>query len=320
MAVWDELSTAMVFNSHVSERHTSRDLPLPVATPVQPLKCLHCARLFARRKTLKRHLRTVHASRTYPCSCCSRTFSRNDVRRRHEREQHKDETGTIECMFCGSHVRERALTGHMESQRCKDTQHAINVPQINGTAIYDEFWIAELRPMSDPLLLCAHLVLQCGLQSRSYSPVYSNGESAAATSDCSIVKPTIELLELQNYVTRSILEQTQADSYDCRLLVAVDVLSQCLEGMYGPIATVQHRDRAESFIEHLTNLHTQGLDDEQRYRFYSETAKNAFGEALLAAMPPTGHSRVFPIVLKHIRARSNARRDSFWLWYATWER
>ncbi|RZB40292.1 zinc finger protein 2 -like, partial [Asbolus verrucosus] len=47
-------------------------------------KCPHCSKLFSRRTTLNRHVKTHSAIKAYKCDTCNKRFSRNDLLLRHK--------------------------------------------------------------------------------------------------------------------------------------------------------------------------------------------------------------------------------------------
>ena len=58
-------------------------------------QCLRCPKSFPLKKTLNRHLKTVHNNGVFCCTTCSIVFKRKDILKRHGREQHGSKTGTV---------------------------------------------------------------------------------------------------------------------------------------------------------------------------------------------------------------------------------
>lgn len=106
----------------------SSDLSLAHLPPsAQRTKCSHpdCG-IELLKKTLPRHMRTVHGTEDYQfhCELCDRTFKRKDIYERHRREQHDRDGNLVECATCGSEVCSRALKEHFQSQKCKHARAA----------------------------------------------------------------------------------------------------------------------------------------------------------------------------------------------------
>lgn len=100
----------------------------------QKTTCSICGLVFLK-KTLQRHIRDKHGSRrsSFECVVCENKFKRQDILDRHFSEQHgKDsgEAGTVECVYCHQHIRERALRDHLKSQRCSAIRKN---PECSGT-------------------------------------------------------------------------------------------------------------------------------------------------------------------------------------------
>lgn len=81
-------------------------------------RCDICSSSFPARKTLNRHVKSVHSSSRFHCAVCSKIFRRKDIKDRHEAEQHGDRSEHVECTACGSQIRERAFKEHLASQKC----------------------------------------------------------------------------------------------------------------------------------------------------------------------------------------------------------
>lgn len=88
----------------------------------QKTTCPHCGTHLLK-KTLRRHIRSAHFAldKSIECNVCKATFKRQDILERHIREQHKlsdHGSGSVECVYCSQHVRERALKDHLGSRKC----------------------------------------------------------------------------------------------------------------------------------------------------------------------------------------------------------
>ena len=87
--------------------------------PSPGLTCSICRQVFTVRKSLLRHMRTVHRRRSFPCSQCKITFARKDTRDRHEVEKHSSLENSIKCLACGRYVSKRAFGEHRDSEVCR---------------------------------------------------------------------------------------------------------------------------------------------------------------------------------------------------------
>ena len=95
-------------------------------------KCSLCPQSFPVRKSLLRHLRTVHQAKAFFCPPCDKAFIRKDTLDRHIAEQHSDKATTVTCMACGRHVGERTFHEHLDSQVCNHARALIGNDQFDG--------------------------------------------------------------------------------------------------------------------------------------------------------------------------------------------
>ena len=125
----------------------SRDNDLAILqTDPNLRRCPRCGQSFGQRKTLLRHIRTVHRSKAFRCSYCAISFSRNDTRNRHESEIHCNGNNIIKCANCGRYISRRALAEHLESVIC---QHAHAVSSQNQPM---DRKLGYIVPDEDPFL------------------------------------------------------------------------------------------------------------------------------------------------------------------------
>ena len=80
--------------------------------------CGMCGPVFSTRKSLLRHLRTVHQPRAFRCPSCKANFTRNDILVRHTAEHHNGNSTRVKCIFCERNISERAYHEHLGSQTC----------------------------------------------------------------------------------------------------------------------------------------------------------------------------------------------------------
>ena len=109
---WAATMSSTIANAMNSERHDTNGN-----------KCAVCRREFPLRKTMLRHLRTVHAPKDLTCSTCGKTFIRQDNLSRHIAEQHSSDDRFTKCDMCGRRVSKRGLPEHMASRICKASQN-----------------------------------------------------------------------------------------------------------------------------------------------------------------------------------------------------
>jgi hypothetical protein len=89
--------------------------------------CSVCHQSFPLRKTMLRHMRSVHSTtKNFSCSFCERVFSRKDTLERHVLEQHSIIDRMIACQSCGRKVSTRAFKDHLDSQVCKASRAVIS--------------------------------------------------------------------------------------------------------------------------------------------------------------------------------------------------
>ena len=84
--------------------------------------CMICRRSFRMKKTLARHLRSVHRPKAFACSECNQTFIRKDTLSRHISEQHGEGAPSAKCLVCGRQVSKRALREHLDSKVCQESR------------------------------------------------------------------------------------------------------------------------------------------------------------------------------------------------------
>lgn len=105
------------------------------------------------KRVFQRHLRTVHPKlageqgvSTHQCPQCERSFARSDILDRHQAEQHDGKSTLVECISCGSFIRQRALKDHCETRKCQQMQLNKDITQIRGLTNFN------LPPSVSPLL------------------------------------------------------------------------------------------------------------------------------------------------------------------------
>lgn len=275
---WSEL-TIEVSSSQIEEDQQPMEIDQrsTVTEKPRPYRCSLCPKSFPLQKTLNRHTRTVHFENSYPCHICSQTFSREDVRNRHEVEQHGDKDGTVECVFCGAQIRERAMDGHIQSRTCQEAQQkSLKSNSSNVDLCHcDGSLVVELEAIRDPLLLCALLALR-SVENGCNEWLQSTTLDIAPT--VSKLKPTIEILELQSYVITAITRQIRDAKIDCALYAAIDMLREILAAMYGLKEMRCHIETTNSLLDQFTKA--QGLRTRSKFvGLVQQCLKNALEEA-----------------------------------------
>jgi hypothetical protein len=130
------------------------------------LKCSSCHQIFTAKKSLLRHVRTVHRSKAFSCSHCGVKFTRKDTRDRHEGEKHSQNENTIRCAPCGRYVSKRALAEHHDSEICR---------QANASARQDDFQTTSVKFVGaddDPFLAALRMLKFFGPDSGNETVAY----------------------------------------------------------------------------------------------------------------------------------------------------
>lgn len=132
-------------------------MPLSTALssrPAHPHVCPQCSSSFPVKRSLTRHLKSVHGQKGFLCSTCERPFSRGDERDRHEREQHGEKADGIECMICGSRVQERYIDQHFQTRACcqAQTKSDLILLQACGSSIRHAARCTGPLSVGDPVL------------------------------------------------------------------------------------------------------------------------------------------------------------------------
>ncbi|GIZ47674.1 hypothetical protein CKM354_001075900 [Cercospora kikuchii] len=131
----------------------------------QPFTCdqsPHCRQTFSERKSLYRHLRTVHGFARFSCpfSCSELSFARQDILKRHIKSHHSEGAAKVACKVCDTSVRLRSLPAHWRSAKHKKAQ-AVATKARDATMRYLRQY-SERSPtpdypdaIADPVLLAA---------------------------------------------------------------------------------------------------------------------------------------------------------------------
>ena len=114
-----------------------------------------CGRSFPLKKTLTRHLKSVHQPSNFTCPfpSCSQTFNRKDICDRHQREQHCDPDGDVKawCDVCRRHIHRRALDGHLNSECHKRAALSVELVLPRAESSFD----GSLESTSTDVLLAS---------------------------------------------------------------------------------------------------------------------------------------------------------------------
>ena len=150
---------------------TSQPRPLTQGIPFSKQKttCQVCG-LVILKKTLPRHVRVKHHQQRQllPCSYCDRTFSRMDIVERHEREQHGEDIGTVECVYCGQDIRQRAIKDHFRSRKCREARaspkelerDSPSCRAQSGTSVFQGLGVEAAM---DSILVCSYFLVNAAL-------------------------------------------------------------------------------------------------------------------------------------------------------------
>lgn len=89
--------------------------------PIPPTMCHICHRIYMNRSNLRRHLNTVHSTKTFSCEICNQTFEKQRQLSYHMKTHKKRtnlETASYNCDTCGrQEITKSAMIQHMEVHR-----------------------------------------------------------------------------------------------------------------------------------------------------------------------------------------------------------
>lgn len=105
-----------------------------IASYMAPIhECEHCDRVFNRRDTLKRHIKTVHLKVKHACDICGRKFSTSHSKIRHINRIHSEEDTTVHCPKCPSKFScQLGLKYHdnLKPYVCKECKQGFETPYL----------------------------------------------------------------------------------------------------------------------------------------------------------------------------------------------
>ncbi|EME43584.1 hypothetical protein DOTSEDRAFT_35820 [Dothistroma septosporum NZE10] len=186
-----------------------------------------CSRNYPLRKSLNRHVRTIHEGQIFACKDCSKTFSRKDHRNRHEDETHCRLTRTVRCSSCDKVMLVRTLGDHLKTHAHIEAESG--AISENCLIIKDcRLWNSE--SLVDPLLLTSWLFCKMNLDS------ITQGSWDMINMHC---RPTVQVLELRGFAMRT-LGTIDIENYDLtRLVHSVEALMMT-DAMIGNSEAVEH--------------------------------------------------------------------------------
>nr|POF15023.1 hypothetical protein CFP56_72127 [Quercus suber] len=211
--------------------------------------CDLCNRTFSLRKTLLRHMRTVHKqAESFGCpqSGCSASFARQDIRDRHVATQHSVGTTRIVCPDCSKQIRPRALAEHRTTKSCRERQirsdHA-RISQLKSLEASSLSTTSILDPPSDPLLVMTYLFLEL-------ADLGISGLSFASTERLS-QDPPVEILRLRGLayrtLSRSLKNRSHRQNEDQDLYHAISFLTTIDCIFEGDSALCRHVPALQTF-------------------------------------------------------------------------
>ena len=129
----NKYDATLLLSSEVSQNQQQLE-PSSLSSPQRPVSCPECFREFPVRRSLRKHMRSVHSDqRLFPCQECNESFRRNYTLQRHRQARHQN-IEPVECMRCGKLVKDRSLDDHLKSQACMRHMSNIEHASIYHTA------------------------------------------------------------------------------------------------------------------------------------------------------------------------------------------
>lgn len=221
--------------------------------------CQVCKRAFPLKKTLNRHVKSVHSpTQETPFVCtrgtCGKRFKRKDILSRHQTTQH-NERRMIECDVCYREVRPRYLPQHRATQACQEAVREAEArveanveADASRIGVLGAFCIlrttttgstsvpAYLPAVVDVLLICTWMFVRLRPWGRESSGLWLLTSTVAA--------PSIEVLELKGLAYRTIWRALRRHdpAREPHLYDAVIVLAIVDRMISGWDATASHRE------------------------------------------------------------------------------
>ncbi|KAI5367351.1 Putative Zinc finger C2H2-type [Septoria linicola] len=243
--------------------------------------CPHCQRQFALRKSLYRHIRTIHRADgplEFPCFHCDHEFSRQDILVWHMHTQHGGKIGaTVPCELCAKHVHPRSLAAHKTSAACRKAQRERLQVYLDGIDGINEGAeaanISYLPAIGDVIMLSAWLFIKFrpwGDQHRWMDAHHDPNKIGPHTSN--------EVLALRGLVYRQTIRALSASNIDrdSLLLDSLAILTMFFCQTEGWTAARQH---TQAYVR-LALMQLNALDN-SRVAFTSVPAADTFRTVLL---------------------------------------
>ena len=115
--------------------------------------CDICSKVFTEKRTLMRHIASVHNNESYDCMLCKKSFKRKDYLRRHQLSIHS-RTYEVTCSKCEKKIaRKDNLKKHMKfrcvcKQCSKNFENIKELKQHNCTNLSGKETVSANKPVS----------------------------------------------------------------------------------------------------------------------------------------------------------------------------
>ena len=222
--------------------------------------CAVCQQTFAARKSLLRHVRSVHDNATsHTCLSCGRVFARKDILDRHRNTQHNKNHAAKQCKTCLEWIRPRASASHRASDACRRSQEQADVTTMKAflnsvvaSRPSNNFPLPAGLPAENSLLL-ASISLFAKLKP------WGRGSESLWLVNAGISSPSYELLS-QRAVITALLHDVLKNYNHCRdryTLETVLILNITDCWMSGWESTTPHRFATMALEKRMTATYSR---------------------------------------------------------------
>lgn len=123
-AINDQTSTETNGNEPFDVNGTSSTKTTRQQNAIDMYQCKFCKKFYSSKKSLRRHVSSLHGEKKYNCNFCERSFGTKDNCDRHIQSQHLDKYGAT-CDICNKQFRHKVyvakhiMTVHMKAEKLK---------------------------------------------------------------------------------------------------------------------------------------------------------------------------------------------------------
>lgn len=222
-------------------------LPERAAEPAIGHTCSLCRRSFPQKKTLDRHMGTVHHPNlqlSFVCATCGLAFKRKDILIRHRMTQHGEQR-KVQCSICRRRLRPRALAQHWNSRVCREAAKT-QTDNNSNRALRAVAVSAATRSTSVPGALPAVMdLLLISVWLFTKLRPWGRGQESHDIwlLKSRVVAPSVEVLELNGLAYRSITKALHRyvpgrEEHLCEAIMIVSIAECFLNGFD---KTMSHR-------------------------------------------------------------------------------